>query len=177
MKNTSPAVTKQKRHMEKYDIQLQKKQIHFIKRETRQFRNAEKLKREIPRRFLISCIISGIYIYFGVFLNLFSYYKTFTFGSNVYQFISFDSWDSLIALIKIIFSIKGLLKFTAARYLIGYPSLLSGTASITLSSIAYCSMQNKSKKTFLYRILRIPADLFYVIPPLISLLFVYIFFL
>lgn len=159
------------------EIQLQKQQINFIKREMQKFRNAEKLKREIPRRFLISCIISGIYIYFGVFLNLFSYYKTFTFGSNVYQFISFESWDSLLALIKIIFSIKGLLKFTTARYLIGYPSLLSGTASIVLSSIAYCSMQNKTKKTFLYRILRIPADLFYVIPPLISLLFVYIFFL
>ena len=52
--------------MKKYDIQLSTQQLKPLIQDFPKQRKDEIAENEIPRKFLINCLISGLYIYFGI---------------------------------------------------------------------------------------------------------------
>lgn len=161
--------------MKKYEIQLSRQQLKLIKREFRNRRKAEKKRNEIPRKFLISCLTSGIYIYFGILLNIYTYLVTLDFINTLSDLWEVDFLQKIPTILELIKSVKDLLECTVGRYLVGYPFLVTGIFTVILSGIAFSSMNGKTTKTFSYRLIRIFSGVLYLFPPILAILFLWLF--
>ncbi len=163
--------------MKKYDIQLSQQQLKPLIQGSHKQRKDEIAEKEIPRKFLINCLISGLYIYFGILLNIFSYCKTLKFINRLSDFWDSDGWNEFFSAVRMLISVGGLVKYTIARYLIGYPFLTAGIISVILSAAAFCSMNGKTSKTPAYKITRAFANASYFIPLIFAILFIWVMFI
>lgn len=140
-------------------------------------RGFENEKNEISQKFLISCLISAIYIYFGILLNIFSYYKTLRFADLITDIWNSEGWSEFFSAVRILISIGGLVKYTFARYLVGYPFIIAGIISVILSGAAFSSMNGKTVKTTIYKVTIIFADIAYFLPLIFAVLFIWAMFI
>lgn len=164
-------------HMKKYDIQLSTQQLKPLIQDFPKQRKDEIAENEIPRKFLINCLISGLYIYFGILLNIFSYCKTLKFINRLSDFWDSEGWSEFFSAVKMLISVSGLVKYTIARYLIGYPFLMAGIISVILSAAAFCSMNGKTSKTTAYKVTRSFANASYFLPLIFAILFIWVMFI
>lgn len=158
--------------MKKYDIQLNPQNMAMHELESMKCH-----KDDIHKKFLINCLISGLYIYFGILLNIFSYCKTLKFVNRMWDFWDSDGWSEFFSAVRMLISVGGLVKYTIARYLIGYPFLTAGIISAILSAAAFSSMNGKTSKTKAYKITRAFANASYFLPLIFAILFIWVMFI
>ncbi len=156
--------------MKKNNIQLNPQHSETIEFQKRN-------KDEVHQKFLINCLISGIYIYFGILLNTFSYCKTLKFINSFSNFWNSDGLSEFVSAIKMVISVGGLVKYTIARYLVGYPFLAAGIISSVLSAAAYSCMNGKASKTTAYKVTKSFATASYFLPLISAIFFIWIMFI
>lgn len=157
--------------MKKYDIQLNPQNMAMHELESMKCH-----KDDIHKKFLINCLISGLYIYFGILLNIFVLQNAEICEQNV-GFLGFRRLERIFSAVRMLISVGGLVKYTIARYLIGYPFLTAGIISAILSAAAFSSMNGKTSKTKAYKITRAFANASYFLPLIFAILFIWVMFI